>query len=132
MTVESRTPSGARLIRFVLVGAGATLLLFVLAFLFRRAGMPAFAAGATGYAIAFVFAYAAQHGWTFGGNRPHREAFPRYLVAQSLCAALAGIVAHLCVALLQASAFWMSVAATITAAMASYLLSSRWVFAERR
>lgn len=121
-----------RLARFVVVGAGANLLLLVLTYLFRRLGVPAFAAGVIGYAIAFIAAYAAQRRWTFGGAHSHRHAFPRYLAAQVGCAVLAGLVGHLLVALLAASPFWMSVAVTLTAALSSYLLSSRWVFAGHR
>ena len=133
MTAASlRTLFRRSLTRFVVVGAGANLLLLVLSYLFRRLGMPAFAAGVTGYAIAFLAAYAAQRSWTFSGTHSHWHAFPRYLAAQIACAVLAGLVGHLCVALLAASPFWMSVAVTLTAALGSYLLSSRWVFAGHR
>jgi putative flippase GtrA len=118
-----------RLARFVAVGAGANLLLFVLSYLFRSAGMPAFAAGTAGYAIAFMAAYAAQRGWTFGSTDSHRRLFPRYLAAQIACAVLSGLVGHFSTELLELSPLWMSVAVTAVAAVASYLLSSRWVFA---
>ena len=119
-----------RATRFVLVGLGANLLLFLLAYLFSRMGMPAFAAGATAYAIAFLAAYRAQHEWTFGGAHAHRRAFPRYLLAQIGCAVVSGSVGHVSVAVFDASPFWMSAALTAAAGVTSYLLSSRWVFAD--
>jgi putative flippase GtrA len=119
-----------RLARFVAVGAGANLLLFALSWLFNSFGMPAFVAGAGGYAIAFLAAYAAQRGWTFGSTESHAKVFPRYLAAQLTCAVLAGSVGHVSAELLRLSSFWMSVAVTVVAAVTSYLLSSRWVFAQ--
>lgn len=118
-----------RLARFVAVGAGANVLLFALSYLFRSIGMPAFAAGAGGYAIAFFAAYAAQRAWTFGSSESHGRLFPRYLAAQVVCAALSGIVGHVTAELFGLSPFWMSAAVTATAGVISYLLSSLWVFA---
>jgi putative flippase GtrA len=117
-----------RLARFVVVGAGANALLFVLVFLFHRLGAPAFWAGVTAYAIAFGAAYLAQRGWTFGGAHSHRRAFPRYLAAQLVCAVASGAVGHICVAVFDAPPLLMSAAVTVTAGITSYLLSSLWVF----
>lgn len=119
-----------RLARFALVGAGANVLLFVLSYLFRTLGVPAFAAAAGGYAIAFVAAYVAQRCWTFASTASHSRLFPRYLAAQIICAALSGLVGHVSAELLALSPFWMSAAVTAIAGLTSYLLSSRWVFAD--
>lgn len=121
-------PQG-RLARFVAVGLGANLLLLVLSYLFRQAGLPAFVAGAGGYAIAFVAAYTMQRGWTFGSDRSHGELLPRYLTAQIVCALLSGAVGHIAGDVLGFSPLAMSVAVTVTAGASSYVLSSRWVFA---
>ncbi|MBX3577755.1 MAG: GtrA family protein [Rhizobiaceae bacterium] len=118
-----------RLARFVAVGLGANLLLLVLSYLFRQAGLPAFVAGAGGYAIAFVVAYAMQRGWTFASDRSHGELLPRYLGAQLVCAVLSGAVGHVVGDMMGLPALWMSVAVTLTAGVSSYVLSSRWVFA---
>ena len=125
-------PRRSRLARFVAVGAGANLLLFVLSWLFRSAGMPAFTAGALAYALAFVAAYGAQRGWTFGSTQSHGRLFTRYLAAQIACAALSGLIGHAGVEVFALSPLWMSVAVTATAGVTSYLLSSYWVFAEGR
>ncbi|MGE0503703.1 MAG: GtrA family protein [Rhizobiaceae bacterium] len=128
----ARSHRGRRLIRFVIVGCAAALLLFALTWLFRAAGAPPFAGSAVAYGIAIVFAYSAQRGWTFGGSHSHSAALPRYLVVQVACALLAGATAHLAVALLDLSAPAMSAVTTMLASAASYLLSSRWVFSDRR
>lgn len=119
-------------IRFILVGAGAALLFFILAFLFRKSGAPPFAGTVAAYAIAFVIAYTAQHGWTFGGVHNHAEAFPRYLVAQIGCALGSGFASHVAVENLGLSAFWMSATVMVLASAASYLLSLFWVFPATR
>lgn len=118
-----------RWVRFFIVGAGANVVLFMLTYLFRRCGLAAFAAGAGAYAIAFLVAYVAQRDWTFGSSRENRRIFPRYLSAQIGCALASGLAGHLCTALFAATPFWTSVSVTLTAGVASYVLSSRWVFA---
>lgn len=121
-----------RIVRFLTVGLGAAALLFVLSYLFRRLGMPPFAGSVAAYAIAFVIAYSAQRGWTFGGAHSHRHAFPRYLAVQVICALVAGLVAHGAVAGLGWSALAMSAALTLAAGAASFVLSSLWVFPSRQ
>jgi putative flippase GtrA len=118
-----------RWVRFLIVGAGANLLLFILTYLFRTVGIPAFAAGAGGYAIAFAAAYTAQRDWTFRHIGAAGRTLPRYLVAQIICAIAAGMVGHLCVQFADATPLWTSAAVVATAAIMSYVLSSRWVFA---
>jgi putative flippase GtrA len=120
-----------RLARFIVVGAGANISLFVLSYLFRSLGIAPFVAGAGAYAITFVAAYTAQRGWTFGSTESHSRVFPRYLAAQIACAALSGLVGHVSVEAFSFSPFWMSVAVTAVAAVGSFLLSSLWVFAPR-
>ncbi len=127
----SRKPGSSarrRLIRFVIVGAGANLLLFVLAYALLKLGMPASLAGALGYAIAFAAAYLAQREWTFEGKHDHRSAFPRYVMAQVACAATSGLVGHVCAGAFATSPVVTSAVITATAGVMSYLLSSRWVF----
>ena len=118
-----------RLSRFVIVGAGANAALLGLSYLFQRAGIAAFAAGIAAYAIAFAGAYRAQHGWTFGGVQAHGTAFPRYAATQAACAVAAGLAAQLWTWLAGPQLLGASLAATITAAGMSYVLSSKWVFA---
>lgn len=127
----ARGIAGARLFRFVVVGAGAAALFFVLAFLLVSAGLPPFAGSVIAYATAFVIAYAAQRGWTFGGRHRHGHALPRYLILQAGCATLSGLVSHVAVNELGLPPLAMSALATLAAGGASYVLSSTWVFPDR-
>jgi putative flippase GtrA len=123
--------TGARFVRFVVVGVGAALLFFVLAFLLVSAGLPPFVGSALAYAVAFVVAYSAQRGWTFGGRHDHSHALPRYFAVQLGCATFSGVVSHVAVYWLGMSPFAMSAVTTVLASAASFVLSSLWVFPDR-
>ena len=120
-----------RLFRFVVVGVGAAGLFFILAYVLVVAGMPPFAGSMLAYAIAFVVAYTAQRGWTFGGRHAHSHSFPRYLALQVACALFSGVVAHAAVALFGMSPLAMSAVTTVLASAVSYVASSLWVFPDR-
>jgi putative flippase GtrA len=126
-----RSITSLRLFRFIVVGVGAALLLFTLTFLFVSVGLPPFPGSVLAYGIAFVVAYSAQRGWTFGGRHDHSHALPRYLVVQVGCALLAGVVSHVAVTQLGLAPFAMSALATVAASATSYVLCSVWVFADR-
>jgi putative flippase GtrA len=117
--------------RFVVVGVGAALLLFSLSYLFIAAGMPPFAGSTLAYGIAFVCAYLAQRGWTFGGAHGHTHAFPRYLITQIGCSLVAGGAAHLSANGLGAPAAVVAALSTILASAGSFVLSRYWVFSVR-
>ena len=107
----------------------AAVLLFALSYIFvARAGMSPFVASTLAYGIAFVCAYFAQRGWTFGASHSHGHALPRYLATQLVCALLAGVVSHLAVHGASATPIFMSVVSTAISSAASYLLTSLWVF----
>jgi len=120
--------AAVRLVRFVIVGVGAALLLFMLSWALVSAGLPPFVGSVIAYMLAFVVAYSAQRGWTFEGRHDHAHAFPRYLVTQLVCAAFAGLSAHVAVSIFSASPLIMSAIITVAASAASYVLSSVWVF----
>ncbi|MEX0345376.1 MAG: GtrA family protein [Rhizobiaceae bacterium] len=120
-----------RLVRFLIVGVGAAVLLFVLAYLFVILGMAPFSGSALAYAIAFVVAYTAQKSWTFKSRESHGTTLPRYFVLQAGCAVVSGVTAHTAVTHFGASPFVMSAVTTVVASAASFILSSLWVFAPR-
>ena len=120
--------AAVRLVRFVIVGVGAALLLFMLSWALVSAGLPPFVGSVIAYMLAFVVAYSAQRGWTFEGRHDHAHAFPRYLVTQLVCAVFAGLSAHVAVSVFSASPLVMSAIITLAAGAASYALSSAWVF----
>jgi len=120
-----------RLFRFLTVGVGATLLFFVLSWLLVSFGVSPFIGSAVAYAIAFVVAYSAQHGWTFGGQHDHASVMPRYLSLQLGCALFSGLVSHVAVTRFGMSALAMSALTAVAASVVSYVLSSLWVFPAR-
>ncbi|QPC89829.1 GtrA family protein [Mesorhizobium sp. INR15] len=124
----ARKLAAVRLFRFGVVGVGAALLFFVLSWALVSAGLPPFFGSVIAYALAFIVAYSAQHGWTFEGQHDHGRALPRYLVTQLVCAMVAGLSAHVAVSIFSASPLAMSAIVTLVAGAASYVLSSVWVF----
>lgn len=122
---------GSKNVRLVLVGGSAAGLFFVLTYLFVSAGGPPFLSSVAAYAIAFVFAYTAQHAWTFGGQHKHGSAFPRYLAAQIFCALLSGLVSQIA-SMAGAPAALISGAAMLASSGASFLLVRFWVFSDSR
>ena len=120
-----------RLFRFLTVGVGAALLLFVLSWLLVSLGLSPFVGSLIAYAIAFAVAYSAQRGWTFGGQHDHARAMPRYFALQVGCALFSGLVSHVAVARFGMSPLAMSALTTVVASTVSYILSSLWVFPVR-
>jgi putative flippase GtrA len=128
MSGLARKFAAVRLIRFAVVGLGAALQFFVLSWALVSAGLPPFVGSVVAYVLAFAVAYSAQRGWTFEGQHDHGRALPRYLVAQLVCAVFAGLSAHVAVSIFSASPLVMSAIITVAAGVASYVLSSVWVF----
>ncbi len=121
-----------RLFRFLTVGVGAALLLFVLSWLLVSLGLSPFVGSVTAYAISFVVAYSAQRSWTFGGKHDHATAMPRYLALQVGCAVFSGLVSHVAATRFAMPPLSMSASATVAASAVSYVLSSVWVFRDDR
>jgi putative flippase GtrA len=119
-----------RVVRFLAVGVGATLLFFVLTYGLVSLGVPPFAGAAIAYAVAFVIAYSAQRNWTFGGGHNHDRTLPRYFTLQAGCALGSGLLAHVAADKFQMSPLAMSMLTTATAGLVSYVASSLWVFAD--
>jgi len=132
MAAMLQTAFSLRFVRFVTVGVGAAALLLVVSYLLASAGLPPFAAGLIAYAIAFVVAYSAQRGWTFGAAHGHGYALPRYFALQAGCALMSGVIAHVSVDRLHMSPLAMSVLVTVAASAVSYVVSSLWVFPDKR
>lgn len=117
-----------RLFRFMTVGVGAALLFFLLSFVLVSFGLSPFTGSVIAYGVAFVAAYCAQRGWTFGGVHDHGRALPRYLALQLCCAGFSGLVAHIAVTRFGLSPLAMSASTSLAASAASYIASTLWVF----
>lgn len=117
--------------RFIAVGGGAALLLFLLTWLLAAAGAPPFVAGTAAYATAFFAAYLTQRGWSFRWKHAHRDAFPRYVAAQTLAALISGVVAHVCMSGFGLPPEAAALLAACAASGISFLMSLFWVFPAR-
>jgi putative flippase GtrA len=128
--VSAITPTLAdrKLLRFIVVGAGAAGLFFVLSFLLVSTGLTPFLSGALAYAAAFVAAYTLQRNWTFASRQDHGRTLPRYFLLQLGCATLSGVISHVAVARFGFSPLAMSGLATVLVSAVSYAASSLWVF----
>lgn len=75
--------------RFCLVGTVATALHFgILIVGVRLAGFDAVIASSAGYVVGAIANYALNYTFTYRSMRPHREAFPRFLLVVAIGAAL--------------------------------------------
>ena len=117
-----------RVTRFVVVGAGAAALLFLLSFVLVSAGLPPFEGTLVAYTVAFGVAYWGPHRWTFDSVAQHRSSLPRYAAVQVGCAIGSGAVSHIVVATFGLPPLVMSIAATLAASLISFALSAMWVF----
>jgi putative flippase GtrA len=114
--------------RFLVTGCGAAVLFFVLSFAAVRAGLSPFVGTLSAYAICFVAAYLTQRAWTFGHAHRHRDALPRYLVAQLACGLLSASLARL-LGRIGLPPLAMAALVTLASSSLSYALSRFWVFA---
>jgi putative flippase GtrA len=121
----------AKVVRFVIVGGSASVLLMALTYGLLRLGAPAFPAGLCAYALSFVYAYLLQRNWTFGGAGRHARTLPRYFALQAVLALTSGGLSHLLVDALAWAPAAASAAMTLCVSAISYLGSSRWAFAEK-
>ena len=88
--------SGGRIqefMRFGAVGAGATLVHLIVAWLANRlGGLPPYFANACGFAVAFSFSYLGHFYWTFGRQAGHARHLPRFLIVAGFGYALSNVI----------------------------------------
>lgn len=117
----------SRLIRFAVVGAGATATYFIISLAAIRAGLTPLLAHAAGYGPSLAVSYFGQKIVSFGVRGGHRRFGPRFAIATALLAAgqtlLVIVLARQGVAPL--TVFGVSAAAYPAAAFA---LHSAWTF----
>lgn len=126
-------PGAALLSRFAAVGLLSTAVYAVLALLLSGPwiAFPQVAASAAAYATATVFSYLAQKFVTFRSPGAHRQQAPRFAAAAVLGFAVATIIPAVTAAL--GAPVLVPVALTcVLVPVLSFLLLSRWVFAEPR
>ncbi len=92
--------------------------------------MAPWVASGVAYVVTFGGTYLLQRGWTFRSSAAHATALPKYAVAQLISLLLTMMIVHLFTLRFQgASAMVISAGATVFAASISFILSSRWAFA---
>ena len=123
----------SKIARFLLVGASSAGLFFLLSAALQIVfHWSAFWAVASSYAMIFCLAYTAQHSWTFRSTSAHGSALPRYMLLQVTCGAFTVVSTQFFVSgFPEASPLTISAMATAIAGIASYVLSSNWVFTRR-
>ena len=73
------------MLRFGTVGAGATLVHLIVAWVANRVGgIPPFAANACGFAAAFSASYLGHFYWTFGRQGGHGRYLPRFVIIDEM------------------------------------------------
>lgn len=118
-------------IRFLLVGGASAFCYFLLTWVLQREfGMWAAPASGLAYVVTFGGTYILQKQYTFQSSVAHKRALPRYAFAQITSFFLTMIVVHAGTTYFKPkSTIFISLCATVFAACTSYLLSSRWAFA---
>ena len=120
-----------RLARFVLIGAGSTLLYAALAL--ALGVIPQFGAiwsSVTAYAIAAVFSYSGHKFLTFASAGAHRDEAPRFILATLLGLAIATAIPW---TVTGALGLWPWVAVALTCVcvpITNFIVLDKWVFAK--
>jgi putative flippase GtrA len=117
--------------RFVAVGVAGAVVLFGLTYAFERAGAAPIWGYAVAYAIAFVFSYSLQRGWTFGARHRHNDALPRYLILQLACAMTSAVVGQGLTNWTALQPVLISGFCTVLASAMSFFGARYWVFSAR-
>jgi putative flippase GtrA len=116
------------LIRFVLVGGGATLLQFVLLFIFVELGyFNKILASALSFAISAVFNYLMNYHFTFASEKSHSETAPKFI----LVAALGLLINSTSFALLlvvMPHYLFAQIGATLITLLINFLLHKMWIY----
>ena len=81
------------MMRFGTVGAGATLVHLIVAWIANRVGgIPPFAANACGFAAAFSASYLGHFYWTFGRQGGHARYLPRFVIVAGFGYAVSNLI----------------------------------------
>lgn len=116
-------------LRFATVGAGATLVHLVVAWLANRGvGFEPFTANACGFLAAFALSYLGHFYWTFGRQAGHSRHLPRFVVVALVGYALTNVVVW-AIAIRAGLPFEAALAVILVVVPAStWLLARIWAF----
>lgn len=129
MSVRSFRLNGT-LVRFVIAGVLTNIVYAVVLLLVRSLGADWWLAGTAAYLISLVANYGLQRHFTFRSVDSNTVNGWKYLVAQGLCLAINALVVDLVAGRLGLHPLIAQGCSVLATLAISYLLMSRWVFAE--
>ena len=116
------------LIRFVLVGGSATLLQFVLLFIFVEFGhFNKIFASALSFAISAVFNYLMNYYFTFASEKSHIETAPKFIAVAALGLLINSTVFALLLVVMPHYLF-AQFGATLITLLVNFLLHKMWIY----
>jgi putative flippase GtrA len=114
---------------FLAVGGMGALSYVLLATILTHAGLPAWLASGSSYAVVTPITYIGQQRFTFRAATTHRVAFPRYLAIQLVGFSLAWIIPLALAPAVDPTAAFVLVAVSV--AGLSFFMMKHWAFADR-
>ncbi|WP_082549604.1 GtrA family protein [Mesorhizobium sp. Root552] len=118
----------SQFIRFVAVGSALAGLYFALFLLFLEyARFGSFYSGLLSYGICFVISYFLQNNFVFKSKQGFRKTLPKYAAWVLLAALISSSISYFSHFYIQSS-IYLSVISTASCGIASYFVSSLWVF----
>lgn len=119
-------------LRFVVVGGGCAVLYFAICFsLIELVGASPMVATAATYFICFWIGYSLQREVAFRSRRSHSVTLVRYSIWHLFGATAVALATSLASTRLNLSPLFTSGVSTVFCGVASFFISSRWVFGHR-
>lgn len=121
-----------RISAFGLVGGLSTITYAVLALTFERLGAGAVPASFAAYLVGMLISYSGHRRLTFGSDRRHGEAIPRFIAVNLFGLAVSLALPWLLTTRIGLPSVIAVVAAAILVPLASFIGHSRFVFSDAR
>lgn len=119
-------------LRFLVVGGVCAAIYFLICFgLQEYAGLNPFVSSFCAYVICFWIGYGSQRGLAFRSSVKHSVAVRRYFLLHATGAVLVSALTSATTELSSLAPVYTSLISTTFGGIASYFISSRWVFRER-
>jgi putative flippase GtrA len=117
--------------RFLVVGGVCAVLYFLICLGLREyAGLSAFFSSFWAYVICFWIGYGSQRGLTFRSSVKHSIAIRRYFILHATGAIVVSALTSIATDVSSLAPVYTSLVSTTLCGIASFFISSRWVFRE--
>lgn len=121
-----------QIVRFGIVGVGATLVHLVVAWLAEgMVGLAPLVANAVGFLVAFGVSYLGHFYWTFGQRDGHRGKLPRFLIVAGTGYALSNLVIVVVMDVFGGSFEAALLGILVAVPTTTFALSRLWAFRDR-